>query len=802
MVSPVSAFLEDFNSDYSDASYWEADSNSGSISFSSEKIRLLRFDDTSISFPYIRNIRDIFPTTGEFSIDISFNYLTTGNFGDGIVVSKTSPPNSTSNFSNEDVLFKVWQDTPAKLRVVSHVCPNTDSSCNRLIPNLFFHTSNIDLNSHILKIIYSTNGTYTVYVDDLNTPIFVSSSNQDRPSKILLGSPVQTSTSDNWSSFEVDYVRVTSESSVAGKVPVVVLPGMGASWDFSAILDGVAGSNWTIPDFVNVYDNLISSFENDGYVVDTDLFIFAYDWRKNLDTLADDLDTYVEGLVTAGKIGSSDKVNFVGHSMGGLVARNYLQKYGVDKTNKLVTAGSPHLGAVDTYSIWEGATVIDRPWWQKSAIEILTRLNRQSGENKVTTMRRLVPAVKDLLPVYDFLKLNGVLRPWSSLAQQNNYLDSIRDVSAIDGVAMVMAGTGIDTKHEINAITRTYKDAMAGKWEDGKVSSFNMADGDGTVWLDSSVGGFTSEFTLATNHSGVISSEPAIKNIFSELGLDADKVVTNTSPDIGESVLAVVLRSPGTLEVCEGVVCNSSLGWYFPSYKLFLLPGYTGQSVDIKIVESGLGSYNLHVGELSATDEKWRKIEGELKNTGQEDSYQASSVGNELVVTQSGATTKNGLEVTAELLEIVEPGWDTEDGVSTVLNEGLSILDRLKAARKIRYSLSEVVKNAYVLGTNDTVEKALRVWLSLDIFMENLLTNDSYISADQVSRNLQAMPLYKQEVEVVLVSSSSYYAGEFLAEADRQMELAENLGLGQETLRLDKLHSARYLYLLSLDVRN
>jgi pimeloyl-ACP methyl ester carboxylesterase len=789
--------IEEFDGQWTDENNWVTLNNALGLSFPTGQNSLRLSAPTGRIFAYTFS-KNPFPDEN-ITMNIRFKFLPSGlNFGAGILISDNAPITEISEDPNDYATIKIWPLSNNSFRLMSNLCPEQNPSCSGKTIILDVDDDTF-LDWHNLSVNFDGNSQYHVSLDD--QLLFSSVTTTRRPRQIMLGSPEAT-LGVTWPIFEVDYVRVTSESSVAGKVPVVVLPGMGASWDFSAILDGGAGSNWAIPDFVNVYDNLISSFENDGYVVDTDLFVFGYDWRKNLDTLADDLDTYIEGLVTAGKIGSSDKVNFVGHSMGGLVARSYLQKHGIDKTNKLVTAGSPHLGAVDTYSIWQGATVINRPWWQKSAIEILTRLNRQTGENKVTTIRRLVPAVKDLLPVYDFLKLNGVLKPWGSLAQQNNYLDSIRDVSAIDGVATVMAGTGIDTKHEINAITRTYKDVMAGKWEDGKISSFNLANGDGTVWLDSSVGGFTNEFTLATDHSGVISSELAIKNIFSELGLDADKVVTNTSPDMGESVLAVVLRSPGTLEVCEGVVCNSSLGWYYPSYKLFLLPGYTGQMVDIKIVESGLGSYNLHVGELSATDEKWRKIEGELKNTGQEDSYQASSVGNELVITQSGATAKNGLGVTVGLLEIVEPGWDTEDGVSTVLNEGLSILDRLKAARKIRYALNEVVKNAYMLGTNDTVEKALRVWLSLDIFMENLLTNDSYLSADQVSRSLQAMPFYKQEVEAVLMSSSSYYAGEFLAEADRQMELAEALGLGQETLRLDKLHSARYLYLLSLGVRN
>jgi pimeloyl-ACP methyl ester carboxylesterase len=791
---PAHGFSEEFNSGYSDSSYWEPAPNLGSISFTSEKIVLSRSTVRSTSFPYIYNTKNIYPTSGDFTIDIAFSYLNTGNYGDGIVISK-SLPIGNADISREEVFFKIWQDSPLRLRVVSHVCPDSNPSCNKLQPNLFFHTGSTDFNTHVVRITYSDTGVYNVFVDDLTSPLFTSTPNQERPLKILIGNSVHMSNTDYWSSFEVDYVRVVSGISGGGgggggggRTPIVFLPGMGGSWDMDAILNGTSGSNWAIPDFIDVYDNLIASFENDGYVQDTDLFIFAYDWRKNLDTLADELKLYLENL------GLTDKVNLVGHSMGGLAARSYMQKYGNDKTNKLVTAGSPHLGAVDTYPIWEGATVVDRPWWQKSAIELLTRLNRQTGENKVATVRRLVPAVKDLLPTYDFLILNGVLKPWGDLNQQNTYLGSISDISTIDSFAKVMVGTGVNTKHKINATTRNYKDAMAGKWEDGKAVSFVTADGDGTVWLDSAKGNFSNQQTVGTNHAGIISSSTAITNIFTELGLDTSKVISSTNPDTRDSVLAVVLRSPGTLKVCQELVCNSSLGWYFSAYKLFLMPGYTGQDIDVKVLENGLGSYNLHVGELSATKEEWKKIEGKLKTSGQQDSYQVNSTGGQLQVDQGVVTTQNGLEVTAGVLELNKPGWDSEDNVGKVLNGALSILDRLKAARKIRYSLIEVVKAG-------TVEPALRVWISLDRFMEELLTNDTYMNADQVSRHAQAVPYHKQGTENKLVTSSSFYSGEFLNEADRQGELAGALGAGQETLKLDKLHSARYLYLLSLKLR-
>jgi pimeloyl-ACP methyl ester carboxylesterase len=46
----------------------------------------------------------------------------------------------------------------------------------------------------------------------------------------------------------------------------------------------------------------------------------------------------------------SDKVTIVAHSMGGLVARNYINMYSSDKVDKLITLGTPHYGATISYT--------------------------------------------------------------------------------------------------------------------------------------------------------------------------------------------------------------------------------------------------------------------------------------------------------------------------------------------------------------------------------------------------------------------------------------------------------------------
>ncbi|MBP9715074.1 MAG: right-handed parallel beta-helix repeat-containing protein [Candidatus Pacebacteria bacterium] len=92
----------------------------------------------------------------------------------------------------------------------------------------------------------------------------------------------------------------------------------------------------------HVFDGLISDLENAGYVENTDLFVFPYDWRmsntENVILLQEKID---EILVNS----SAEKVDIVAHSMGGILAKTYILNEGIEKIDQLVFLGTPHLGA-------------------------------------------------------------------------------------------------------------------------------------------------------------------------------------------------------------------------------------------------------------------------------------------------------------------------------------------------------------------------------------------------------------------------------------------------------------------------
>ena len=90
------------------------------------------------------------------------------------------------------------------------------------------------------------------------------------------------------------------------------------------------------------YGAAINFFTSNGYTLDKDLFVFPYDWRKDVALTAPLLDQKIETI--KGQTGST-KVDIVAHSLGGLVARNYINDpVRAGKVRKLITLGTPNLG--------------------------------------------------------------------------------------------------------------------------------------------------------------------------------------------------------------------------------------------------------------------------------------------------------------------------------------------------------------------------------------------------------------------------------------------------------------------------
>ena len=119
------------------------------------------------------------------------------------------------------------------------------------------------------------------------------------------------------------------------------------------------------------------------------LIIFPYDWRLsnryNGEQLRDVVDPALERWRAHGSRYAGAKLVFICHSMGGLVARWYLDRLGgAELTRKLITLGTPHRGALNALD------------------QLVNGVRKGPGPFKLnlTAFARSLPAVHQLLPEY------------------------------------------------------------------------------------------------------------------------------------------------------------------------------------------------------------------------------------------------------------------------------------------------------------------------------------------------------------------------------------------------------------------
>ena len=204
--------------------------------------------------------------------------------------------------------------------------------------------------------------------------------------------------------------------------PVIVIPGILGSEkkDGKLVLDPIFGT----------YDNLVATLKRNGYMEGVDLFLFPYDWlASNVDT-AKLLKTKIEEIQAKEHW---PKVDAVAHSMGGLVAREYIEMLGgANNIDQFITLGTPHNGASEDYLTWEGGEIYDSLLIKKLLInKILKQFSEEMGyENSFDFIRKApVESVRELLPVYDYLrdKDSGKLRSYPDKYPTNPFLEKLND---------------------------------------------------------------------------------------------------------------------------------------------------------------------------------------------------------------------------------------------------------------------------------------------------------------------------------------------------------------------------------------
>jgi len=265
------------------------------------------------------------------------------------------------------------------------------------------------------------------------------------------------------------------------------------------------------------YDRLKTYLGSLGYKEGRDLFFFDYDWRLSNRFTARKLQTFIAAHAPTGQI------DIVAHSMGGIVARLYIQELGGGaRVNRFLTMGTPHLGAANVFK------TLDEGWsWYENLMA--------HGVTGIRTTALSFPAMLELLPGYP--KCCAWRQPTGSAVeyfdpfdfkvwQRFSWMPSdvraggdgnrfSRDLSEAKSIHNVLAQPLPATIRHVNIATSLIPTAwrVVAQPADGKIVEFLTWPGDGTVMDFSASNGANSDARPSSSEHARIFADSAAEQV-------------------------------------------------------------------------------------------------------------------------------------------------------------------------------------------------------------------------------------------------------------------------------------------------
>lgn len=274
------------------------------------------------------------------------------------------------------------------------------------------------------------------------------------------------------------------------------------------------------------------------------VFPFPYDWRQPLDIIEAELETFIEEVIERTKLlrhydasgygkNKQGKVNFVAHSMGGLIISGYLERKGASApVNKVVTLATPFQGSLESVISLSTGTA---------------NMGTSQPSSRERETSRMTPALYHLLPAFkegisianglpdslfkpgvwqpsitesisEFIRLKGlpvdnlsveakkIFKNLLKIAKEHN--DRITDLNlqrcgltSNDWLAIV--GVGTVTRTRLNIVKRDgnpdfklKKSDRKNNWKKGRSPKERRDTGDGTVPFAGAIPPFLKEENL------------------------------------------------------------------------------------------------------------------------------------------------------------------------------------------------------------------------------------------------------------------------------------------------------------------
>lgn len=307
-----------------------------------------------------------------------------------------------------------------------------------------------------------------------------------------------------------------------GPHPIVVIPGFGGSYSTKAFIEHqpTVQSDWQMMPFQApaIYNPFLNALATLNYLRGDKVFFFAYDFTKSIAHSAAWLNDFLGDEVISRNPGH--RVDVVGHSMGGLVIRYCFENIAgcKDKINKIVSAGTPHKGAVDGYFFWEGADLSSLDPLARFGSALLLQTYGFPTLNPVQIIHEKIPGARDFLPIFNYI----AGKPYADLSGlgKNPVLASLPLSGDFSSKTLALSGDRKkSTAEAFNTQNLNRLDQVLGLWADGKPKKLTKNLGDGTVLASSSnvPGAINKSYSI--NHDDYLRFNKSEGDILQFLGL-------------------------------------------------------------------------------------------------------------------------------------------------------------------------------------------------------------------------------------------------------------------------------------------
>lgn len=333
--------------------------------------------------------------------------------------------------------------------------------------------------------------------------------------------------------------------------PIIFIPGLMGSIG-GEMLENNARWSFGVAGFF--YNPFIKDLEKLGYTLNENLFICYYDWRRNCQSIVKE---FLQPLLrTVEKKYPNYKIDLLCHSMGGLVARTYIQGTGYTyNVRNLMVFGTPNKGNVEAYYTWSFGNVIKDDSKEKDIFQIIRRgyiwligkiLDIPLGIENIEKLHRDFKGLGDLLPSDDYGEIlcyktgdNYYYIPREYTLYTNRLLNHLNENIHILNKRTENIYCFIGTNNSTDESLILDTESLINYRKGYVIGSLKTNEGDGTVTINSATISGAKEFIIEGSHSGIL--KDSIKYITDIYNLDKSLIDKNMK-EPRENPLGIVIK--------------------------------------------------------------------------------------------------------------------------------------------------------------------------------------------------------------------------------------------------------------------